>query len=347
MAACANTATAKYEKDFHALKLGVIVSYSEQQHYIICKVKELSEELGRVPMASDVRARFPNVPLDVLFKTHDALLRAAGVSAETEIKFKPRAPKILVFDIETKPLKVWTWGIWDQSIGLDMIIEDWTVLSWGAKWLHDDEVMYRDVFDQEDYTDDKVILFAIWNLLNECDVVLTQNGTKFDVKKLNSRFEEHGFGAPNPYRHIDALKIKKKKFGLTSNKLEFSTNKFNKKYKKLKHSEFPGMSLWIECLKGNKAAHKSMREYCIHDVLSLEELYLEHLIKWDSTINYGVYTGVSRCCPNCGGTDLSDDEDYTYSKTGAFQNFRCKNCGTVCNSKHNELSDSLKKGLLK
>ncbi len=34
-------------------------------------------------------------------------------------------PKVLYVDIETKPLKAWVWGTFDQNIPLEMLIEDW------------------------------------------------------------------------------------------------------------------------------------------------------------------------------------------------------------------------------
>ena len=43
-------------------------------------------------------------------------------------------PKVLYVDIETKPIKAWIWGTFNQNIPLNMIIEDWSVLSWSAKW---------------------------------------------------------------------------------------------------------------------------------------------------------------------------------------------------------------------
>lgn len=58
------------------------------------------------------------------------------------------------------------------------------------------------------------------------------------------------------------------------------TDKFCKKYKKLKHKKFPGHELWKECLKGNKEAWNEMRKYNIHDVLATEELY-NVLKQWD------------------------------------------------------------------
>lgn len=84
--------------------------------------------------------------------------------------------KVLVFDIETSPLLSYTWGTFDQNISLDMIVEDWSVLSWSAKWIGSKEVMYQDTSKERNIRNDKKIVKSIWKLLNEADVVLTQNG---------------------------------------------------------------------------------------------------------------------------------------------------------------------------
>ena len=321
--------------------------YSEQMHYVLCKLKDYANELGRVPMRHEFQAQLPRVNFDVLFKSYDNMIKAAGLLKEDPPRPVFRDPKILVLDIETKPMKVWSWGIWDQNIALDMIIEDWSVLSWAAKWVGSEEVIYQDLSGNSDYTDDKIIIKGIWELLNQADVIVTQNGARFDEKKLNTKFEEHGFGPPTPFKHIDTLKIKKKYLALTSNKLEFSTGKFNEKYTKLKHKKFPGMSLWLECLKGNQEAWAEMKEYNIHDVLSLEELYMR-LKKWDKTINYGVYTGEKFSCPTCGNVDLEERESsFNFTKTGKFQNYFCKACGSHSSGKDNLLDKNLRKAFLK
>jgi transposase-like protein len=36
-----------------------------------------------------------------------------------------------------------------------------------------------------------------------------------------------------------------------------------------------------------------------------------------------------KCCPNCGDTNLVK-KGYAYSKTRAYQQYRCKNCGKWC-----------------
>ena len=102
----------------------------------------------------------------------------------------PKAPKILIFDIETMFMTVSVWGIsFKQRIPADNIIEDWNALSWSAKWLFDSEIM-SDVLTSEEAIarDDSRILKSIWKLLDESDIVIAHNGDKFDLRKLNARF---------------------------------------------------------------------------------------------------------------------------------------------------------------
>ena len=52
-------------------------------------------------------------------------------------------PRILTLDIETAPIEAYCWGIWEQNIGLDMIIRDWSILCFCAKWLDERSVIYE------------------------------------------------------------------------------------------------------------------------------------------------------------------------------------------------------------
>lgn len=235
-------------------------------------------------------------------------------------------PKILAFDIETSPIISYSWGIWDQNIALNQINQDWSVISWAAKWLDEKQVMYEDQRSKRDIKDDRDLVKGIWDLLDQADIVVTQNGREFDQKKLNARFVYHGMQPPSPYKHIDTLKLAKKHFAFTSNKLEFLTDKLCTKYKKLKHDKFPGFELWRECLAGNQEAWKEMERYNKHDVLSLEELYTK-LIPWDSSINFSLYRDDDVIVCSCGSTELHKRGFY-YTASGKFQKHRCKKCGS-------------------
>ncbi len=262
---------------------------------------------------------------------------------KTEVK--PVEPKILIFDIETAPILAHAWGLWDQNIALNQIENDWSVLSWAAKWLKDppNKVMYEDNRAAKDYTDDKKLLKGIWNLLDEADIVITQNGRAFDVKKLNARFIMNGFQPPSSYKHIDTLAIAKKNFAFTSNKLEFMTDKLCVKYKKLKHNKFPGFAMWKACLAGNQEAWKEMEKYNKYDVLSLEELY-HKLSAWDHTVNFEAYDEqIGHKC-TCGSTDFKK-HGYAYTNAGKFQRFKCSKCGKESRSKFNLLTKEKRKSI--
>lgn len=245
------------------------------------------------------------------------------------------APKVLLFDIETAPMLAYCWGLWDQTVGLNQIYSDWYILSWAAKWLHSNKVMYEDSRKNKNIEDDSRLLKGIWNLLDEADVVITQNGISFDVRKLNARFIMSGMQPPSSFKHIDTKRIAKKHFAFTSNKLEYMSDKLASTYVKGKHKKFPGFELWKECLKGNKEAWEEMEDYNRLDVLALEEVY-KKLMPWDSTINFSLYynDGKDRC--HCGSTQFKKN-GYYYTQTGKFQRYRCLRCGSESRDRTNLL----------
>jgi len=241
-----------------------------------------------------------------------------------------RAKKVLIFDIETLPIEAYVWGLFDQTVALNQITKDWSVLSWAAKWLGDpeDKVMYMDTRNEKDVRNDKKVLAGIWKLLDEAEAVITQNGIKFDSKKLNARFVQQGFQPPSSYQHIDVLRLSKKHFAFTSHKLEYMTDKLCTKYKKLKHNEFSGFTLWSECLKKNKAAFESMEKYNKYDVLSLEELFLKVAPFGVGATNLDILpTFTEDSCQVCGAVNSISKNGFSYTKTGKFQRYKCVSCG--------------------
>lgn len=260
------------------------------------------------------------------------------------------SPKILVFDIETAPIIAHVWTLWENNVGLNQIECDWHVLSWSAKWkgAPDSEVMYMDNRGAKHVDDDTNLLTAIWELLDEADVVITQNGKSFDQKKLNARFvikkikDRH---PPSSYKHEDTKLIAKRHFAFTSNKLEYMTDKLCVKYKKQKHKKFPGHEMWTECLKGNIEAWKEMEEYNKYDVLALEELY-SILAPWhgNAGVNFNLYNDdeVNTC--KCGGQIFIKNGFY-YTNVSRFQRYKCKGCGAETRDRNNLLSKEKRESL--
>lgn len=257
-------------------------------------------------------------------------------------------PKELIFDIETSPITAYTWGLFDQTIGLNQIKQDWHLIAWAAKWLGDpvSKTMYMDNRNAKDITDDKALVEGLAKLLNEADIIITQNGNSFDVKKLNARAIINGLPPIKPCQSTDILKEGRKVFKFTSHKLEYIADKLNKKYKKLKHSEYPGFELWSAVLKGDKHAWDVMKKYTIHDVLSTEEAS-QNMRGWIKTQNLAAYSDdLTLSCRGCGNKDL-ESRGFAFTSTGKYQRYRCKQCSKWLVGNANLLSIEKRKNLLK
>lgn len=256
-----------------------------------------------------------------------------------------RGPKVLFLDIETRPILAYVWAIWDQNVGLNQIKEDWSVISWAASWLGEEKVMQRDLRKTRRLDNDKHLLKPMWKLLDQADIIVTQNGKKFDAKKLNARFIINGMKPPSSYRHIDICQIAKSRFGFTSNKLEYLADKLCVTYKKLKHDKFPGFELWRECIAGNQEAWKEMAKYNIYDVLVLKEVH-SVMSPWDTSVNFNVYHNREDSVCQCGHPAF-ERRGYRYSNAGKYQAYRCKGCGAWYQSKVNLLPAIKRKEMLK
>ena len=246
-------------------------------------------------------------------------------------------PRILLLDIETAPIYGAVWRLFKQNVGLNQIQKEWYMLSYCAKWYGEDAVSYEDKRDSWADETDFSLLESLWSLLDKADFIIAHNGKGFDIRKINSRFILNGMKPPSAYRVIDTLEIAKNRFGFTSNKLEWLTDKLCTQYKKNKHGKFPGFDLWSECLKGNIEAWEEMEEYNIYDVLSLEELY-NILRPWDTKHpNVNLYYEDTRTRCRCGSYHL-ELNGYAYTNISKFDKFQCQDCGAEVRGRTNLLT---------
>lgn len=237
-------------------------------------------------------------------------------------------PKTLVLDIETAPIEAYTWGLWDQNISLGQIKQEWSILSYAGKWLGKPRMLYNDTSGRGKgkIRDDLHLLGEIWELLDEAEHVVAQNGTSFDIKKINARLSMYGFGPYSPIRVIDTLSAARRHFGFTSNKLEWMSKHLTDSPKSA-HKKFPGFELWVECLNDNPSAWKEMKKYNKQDVTATEKLYL-HLRPWiASHPNMGVYKlGGTHKCTKCGSSKVQKRGE-SVTQQGKYQRYHCQACG--------------------
>lgn len=239
-----------------------------------------------------------------------------------------RMPRILVIDIETAPIEAFVWKIFDENVGVDQIKTDTSILSFAAKWIGKDEVIYRDTGGRgvDKVRDDSVLMQPLWDLLHEADIVVAQNGQAFDVKRINARLLFHGFKPYSPIKVADTKWMAKRMFAFTSNKLEWMSHQYGG-IQKSKHHKYPGFELWLEVLKDNPDAWKEMRKYNIIDTLGCEELYLKFLA-WDPKHpNVGTYDpSPARRCTHCGSQHVRED-GYTVLQATIYKRYVCDTCG--------------------
>jgi uncharacterized protein YprB with RNaseH-like and TPR domain len=234
-------------------------------------------------------------------------------------------PRILFFDIETSPNLGWIWGKWEQDV-IDFK-SHWYVLAFTAKW-YKGETTTKGLIDYPNYDkskeNDLALIKDIWKLFDQADIVVAHNGDSFDIKKCNARFSFYGMQPPSPYQTIDTLKVAKKYFAFTSNKLD-DLGKFlgiGAKY------QTGGFKLWQDCMSGKREAWNKMKRYNKQDVNLLEKIYL-HFLPWiKNHPNYNIFTG-QQACPRCGSNKLHSNGVYR-TLSGTRHRMRCYHCGGSC-----------------
>lgn len=244
---------------------------------------------------------------------------------------KPPFLKVLVFDIETAPLKAYVWNRWKENISLEQTISEWFVICWSAKWLYSDEIMSGCVTPEEAiHEDDRRIVADLWKLFNEADIVVAHNGSGFDVPKMNSRFIVNGLMPPSSYFVVDTLTVAKRMFGFSSNKLDALAGYFG-----IEHKMDTSFQLWKDCLEGDQLALNYMLEYNKKDVDILESVYLKLRPYIKGHPNISNLTD-KVCCCTCGSENLVPiPNKFYYTSVSKFQLYRCKDCGAVVRGRKN------------
>lgn len=265
-----------------------------------------------------------------------------------EVKVKNKnieRPVITYLDIETSPLMVYTWGLWDQNVGLNQIIKPWGLMS--VAWMFEGGSMrYADNRDAKDPRDDRELLVLLWDVLDGTDILVTQNGIHFDARRINARFIELGMKPPSSYRHVDTKVEAKKVAAFVSNKLEWLAKAVAGTTKE-KHKNFPGFELWTEALGGNLKAWKEMEKYNKQDVRALRAVYLKLRPWMKGHPNRGQYSSEELpICTKC-GSDQMHARGYAFTAAGKYQRYNCRDCGGWSRGAKNLLTPAKRKVLLR
>lgn len=240
------------------------------------------------------------------------------------------AAEIYTLDIETKPNEVYTWGLFDQNIGISQIIRPGGVMMFAAKRYGDKKIEAHCEWD--DYT---AMVTRAWEIYDAADYIVSYNGAHFDTKHLQAAWVQAELPPPSPWREIDLLRTVRK-LQLPSRKLQYVCSTLG-----LDHKTDPGgFETWVQILRGEgeeqAKARNRMVKYCKNDVKITEQLF-DRLRPWITGMNLPLYgeDSTEMACTRCSGTNLTR-RGYAYTTTYRYQRYRCNGCGGWLRSKKSE-----------
>jgi DNA polymerase elongation subunit (family B) len=235
----------------------------------------------------------------------------------------------LLLDIETAPLTGYFWGLRDQFIHPENVIDSSYILCWAAKWLGQPEIHFERTLHQK--RSSKGMLRRIHGLMERADLIVGYNSNRFDIPTLNKEFLINGLNKPAPSKQVDLFPIARKHFRFPSHKMDYLARQLGIGGK-TKHE---GFGLWVKCMENDKDAFKVMEEYNRNDVAILEALYIR-LLPWLPNQGHAVRNEGQLVCPNCGAAKYQQ-RGFQYSQVGKYVRFQCLSCFHWFRSSCNEL----------
>ena len=287
---------------------------NEEQLEKICEIRNIDKsKFEKSKGRNTYHLRMTNAEYAILLKLKDA-------------KDNNHVTKRLFFDIETSPMVVYSWRIgYNLNLFYENIINDWNIICICYKWENDDKVYFLK-WDKEH--SDKQLLVDFVKVANTADELIGHNGDRFDIKKIRTRCIYHRIPMFPKYRTLDTLKKARQGFAFNSNKLD-SIARFLGVGAKMQHE---GFDMWVKCMNNDETALANMIEYCMQDVVVLEDVYtaMQHYIKPNS--HSGVANGGKKySCPICTCEDIELIKNDVTEKGTISRVVRCKKCNHVYN----------------
>jgi DNA polymerase elongation subunit (family B) len=229
--------------------------------------------------------------------------------------------KILFFDIECSMATVYTYDLFKPIINYKDIIEPSRMIAFSAKWYGKKRVIFK-----SEYHDGRIeMLKTLRDLLDEADIVVGYNSTRFDIPWVNGEFIVEGLTPPSPFKKIDLFQVIRSNSRFLSKKLDYVSERLLDDNKK----QYSMAEMWriVNDPATDEDTRKRewgrMRTYARKDTALLEPLFeaLRPWIKMPHPVSQD-----ENSCHACGSTVLQR-RGYARTLVGVYQRFQCSSCG--------------------
>jgi len=230
-------------------------------------------------------------------------------------------PKILFFDLETTPNKLYSWGLRVPSgyLSPESIEEERTIICGSWMWFGS-RTVDSTVIDPASPKDDRAVTIKLHEVMSQADAWVAHNGDNFDIRWVRTRAIYHGLPPLPPVVQLDTKKMAKRYFNFNSNRLVYLAE-YLKVGKKLK-TDF---DLWKDCIRGDVKALDKMLRYNQRDVRLLPLVYKKLAPYIPARLNAQLFTD-RPVCPNCAKPTLQA-RGYAYTLVNQYRRYQCTSCG--------------------
>jgi len=240
--------------------------------------------------------------------------------------------KILVWDIEIAhsyneayQKRMYTGWI-DRGVRMSADVS--FITHFGFKWKGEKRAYCKSLHEFPEFKnsihDDRPLIKWASDILQEADHLVAHYGDKFDRKYMNAKLLHENLPPLSPViKQSDTCSLAKSHLKMSSNRLDNIAEYLGVPMKRKK--EWP--LDWLKMTKGDLAAYKRVKHYCIGDVITLEQVY-DKLIPFDSKQPSHSLEQQKRCCPACGSEHVNI-HSYRATKTGTKKRFQCQDCASI------------------
>ena len=259
-------------------------------------------------------------------------------------KFGSAKAKVLFLDLENAPSIAAAFQRFNVNLSPNHILEEggW-LLSIAWSWMNSKKIEGEALTSAEAVMkNDYRLVSKCWELIEEADIVIAHNGDRFDLPLIKARGAYHGFTALRKIKSVDTLKIAKS-MKFESNKLD-SLGNYLGVGRKETHT---GITLWIECMEGNKQSLKKMLSYNKQDVQLLMDVYYKIRACDPNPPNMGLFGAMNQpVCKVCGSDHLAPTGNVVKAGSSSYEEVQCLSCGARARTRQSLTTKDQRKNLL-